>query len=176
LGRQAPGRADIYPTTLAAPTTQTNLTVSNIPCDGRTIYVELRSLVNGVWLDPGPYVYNASQALTLKVSPTAILGASYTATVTVHNESPAWESVNLYLAYPDYYTVCYGFGIYHQCYELSLILDTIPNITLAPGQAETFNVSLQSAPPQRTLPLAATLTSAATGATIDSVSVILTFQ
>jgi uncharacterized protein YkwD len=49
------GHGDI----MGAATTATSATVSNIPCDGRTIYVQLWTHIGGVWKNPGRYEYKA---------------------------------------------------------------------------------------------------------------------
>jgi streptogramin lyase len=44
----------------AGSTNATSKTVSGLPCDGRTIYVQLWTLVAGAWLIPQRYTYTAS--------------------------------------------------------------------------------------------------------------------
>jgi hypothetical protein len=40
-------------------TTATAEPVSNLPCDGRTLYVQLQTFIGGQWLSPARYTYNA---------------------------------------------------------------------------------------------------------------------
>ena len=43
----------------AGATTGTSMTVSNLPCDGSSIYVQLFSHIGGVWSSPRRYIYQA---------------------------------------------------------------------------------------------------------------------
>jgi hypothetical protein len=43
----------------AGPTTSTSKTVNGLPCDGRTLYVQLWTHLNGAWLTPQRYTYKA---------------------------------------------------------------------------------------------------------------------
>jgi uncharacterized membrane protein len=49
------GRGDIF----ASASNLFSQTVNNLPCDGRTIYVQLYTQLNGVWLTPQRYTYTA---------------------------------------------------------------------------------------------------------------------
>jgi hypothetical protein len=55
----------------AGPTPGNSRTVLGLPCDGRTIYVQLWTRINGAWQAPQQYTYNAASVCTeaLMVSP-----------------------------------------------------------------------------------------------------------
>jgi uncharacterized repeat protein (TIGR01451 family) len=64
-----------------AATTATSVTVANIPCSGQTIFVQLFSFVNGVWLTPNRYTYTActvAPATATMISPS--LGSRFAST------------------------------------------------------------------------------------------------
>jgi serine protease len=62
----AVGQGDIS----AGATTATSKTVAGIPCDGRTIYVQLWTHLNGAWQTPNRYTYTAcSGGLATMTSP-----------------------------------------------------------------------------------------------------------
>jgi hypothetical protein len=66
-----PGGSNIFS---SGQTSGTVFTVTNIPTDGRTIYVRLSSLVNGVWYNPPQdvtYTANPTRVLTPALSPTS---------------------------------------------------------------------------------------------------------
>jgi sugar lactone lactonase YvrE len=68
----------------------TSIAVPNIPCDGRTIYVQLATLgTNGLWQNPGRYTYTACKMVTISVSPSSLSpqGGTVMITVTVVNLS-----------------------------------------------------------------------------------------
>ena len=68
----------------------TSIPVPNLPCDGRTIYVQLSTLgANGQWQNPGRYTYKACKMLSISLSPTTLSqqGGPVTVTVTVTNTS-----------------------------------------------------------------------------------------
>ncbi len=50
------GKGDIF----GGATTNLSNTTTNLPCDGRTIYVQLWSHIGGAWKNPGRYEYTAS--------------------------------------------------------------------------------------------------------------------
>jgi hypothetical protein len=59
-------QGDIFGSALTA----TSVTVSNLPCDGRTIYVQLWTHMNGVWKTPIRYTFTAWNACAVMTSPT----------------------------------------------------------------------------------------------------------
>ena len=59
---------------------QQSETVS-LPCDGRKIYVQLGTFVNGVLVNPGTYAYQACQAVYMSVTPTALPQAGGTVSI-----------------------------------------------------------------------------------------------
>jgi sugar lactone lactonase YvrE len=67
-------QANILPTSIAVP---------NIPCDGRTIYVQLSTLGANGWQNPGRYTYKACKMLTISVSPASLSAQGGTVTITV---------------------------------------------------------------------------------------------
>ena len=74
------GQGDIF---FSGPTTATTQPISNLPCDGRTLYVQLQTFIGSQWLSPARYTYHACPR-TLTVTPSAheagIEGESYGAT------------------------------------------------------------------------------------------------
>jgi hypothetical protein len=81
------GKSDIY----GAATTALSTTVNNIPCDGRTIFVQLWTHISGVWNNPGQYRYTAdtcsTQTTAQMSSPTP--GSTFASTSQAFN----WTSV-----------------------------------------------------------------------------------
>lgn len=79
-------------------TTGNSQLVSDVPCDGRTIYVRLSTLINGQW-QTGVYTYTADtcKMLHLSASPNVMAEAGGTLTLTaqVENFSTATETVQL---------------------------------------------------------------------------------
>jgi len=85
------GQGDIFSN---ANVMATSMSVPNIPCDGRTIYVQLATLgASGMWQNPGHYTYRACKMLSINLSPTSLpkQGGQVTITVTMQNLSPALE-------------------------------------------------------------------------------------
>jgi len=69
----------------AGSTTATSKTVSGLPCDGRTLYVQLWTHLNGNWQTPARYTYTACSGLAQMTSPapaTTLSGTSVTFTWT----------------------------------------------------------------------------------------------
>ena len=63
----------------ASAMTTTSVTVNTLPCDGRTVYVQLWTHIQGVWQTPKQYTYTASTgcaALTAPVANSTLGGAS----------------------------------------------------------------------------------------------------
>ena len=59
------GQGDIS----AGPTISTSKPVSQLPCDGRTLYVQLWTQLNGVWQNPQRYTYTAAGGCGVLTSP-----------------------------------------------------------------------------------------------------------
>ncbi len=62
-------------------TTSLSTTVSNLPCDGRTIYVQLWTHISGAWKNPGRYqftAWNACGKLTTPAPGSTLTGSSLT--------------------------------------------------------------------------------------------------
>jgi hypothetical protein len=62
---------------------QQSATVSNLPCDGRPIYAQLGTYVNGQLVNPGTYSYSACQMLGMSVSPTSLPQAGGTVSISI---------------------------------------------------------------------------------------------
>jgi hypothetical protein len=79
------GQGDIYS---SGPTPLTSAQISNLPCDGRAIYVRLSAQINGIW-QSGIYAYTASQLMTINVSPSSLpaTGGLVTVTIAVTNST-----------------------------------------------------------------------------------------
>lgn len=94
------GDGDIFGIKNGNVTSGTFLEVPNIPCDGRTIYVQLATYMNGQWQRPGRYTYTACKMLTLTVSPGSLpqQGGALTFTVNVENPSLNPQTFQLNLA------------------------------------------------------------------------------
>jgi hypothetical protein len=68
------------------PTAATTETVSGLPCDGRTLYVQLHTQIGRNWLSPARYTYHACP-MTLTVTPSSLpkQGGTLKITATVAN-------------------------------------------------------------------------------------------
>jgi hypothetical protein len=176
------GQGDIF----TGQTSATSLAVSNLPCDGRTIYVQLATQINGTWQQVGPYVYTACRMVTLTASPSSLShgGGSVTLTVIVENFSPAVEAVQLKVTeslYPQL-PIChwnFGTGSYTCTFPPPTVID-MTSLTLIPGVPQTlpsFIVPIAGLPANyqygRTFVFAATVTSS-TGAVLGSATVNVT--
>jgi uncharacterized repeat protein (TIGR01451 family) len=62
---EASGRGDIYGGALSS----TSHTVAGLPCDGRTLYVQLFTHVNGAWQVPQRYTYTAHTGCAAQLAP-----------------------------------------------------------------------------------------------------------
>lgn len=99
------GSGDIF----ANQTTGTSLTVGSLPCDGRTLYVQLYTWVNNAWQTPQRYTYNAitgcNGAVAHIVSPTPVTVLSGSTVTFTWNAVPAgevyWFDVGNYVASGD---------------------------------------------------------------------------
>jgi hypothetical protein len=81
----APGLGDI---SFSGPTNATSWMV-NIPCDGRTLYVQLQTQIGGIWVQPARYTYAACPILNLRASPSSVpqQGTTVALTADVQNFS-----------------------------------------------------------------------------------------
>ncbi len=101
------GKGDIY----GAATTGLSTVVNNIPCDGRTIYVQLWTHLSGVWQNPGRYEYTAftgacggSSGITSPVAGSVLTSPSQTFNwSTVAGADQYWLDVGSQLAQGDYF-------------------------------------------------------------------------
>ena len=178
------GQGDIF----TAQTTATSLMVSSIPCDGRTIYVQLGTQINGTWLQVGPYTYTACRMVTLSASPSPSpllqAGGTVKLTGTVENFSPATQNVQLQVTeslYPRLPICVFNFwtGRVTCTYPSPTVIGSMP-LTLVPGapQPFTFNATISPLPQNyqyaRTFVFAATVTDSITGAVLGSATVSVT--
>jgi hypothetical protein len=93
----------------AGTTTGTSKTVSGIPCDGRTIYVQLWTHLNGAWQTPQRYTYAASSTcsttlaqITSPTPGTTLTGSAVTFTWnSVFGADMFWLDVGNSLAHGD---------------------------------------------------------------------------
>jgi virginiamycin B lyase len=93
----------------AGSTSATSKTVSGLPCDGRTIYVQLWAFVAGTWLTPQRYTYTApsscgpgSAQIVTPVPGTPLVGATVTFTWTsVFGADMYWLDVGNSVAQGD---------------------------------------------------------------------------
>jgi hypothetical protein len=88
------GKGDIH----GAATTATSTTVNGIPCDGRTIFVQLWTHINGVWNNPGRYQFAAetcSQQTAQMTSPTP--GSTFASTAQTFNWTTAAGATQYWL-------------------------------------------------------------------------------
>src|ERR1035438_9736401 len=60
------GHGDLW----AGALTGTSQVVSGLPCDGRTLYAQLYTHINGAWLTPQRYTYTAASCIAQITSPT----------------------------------------------------------------------------------------------------------
>jgi hypothetical protein len=81
------GQGNIF---FSGPTTATTHPVSGLPCDGRTLYVQLQTLIGGQWLSPARYTYNACP-MSMTVTPSALPQQGGTVTITV-NAANIWPA------------------------------------------------------------------------------------
>src|ERR1039457_2938525 len=76
--------------------TATSQVVSGLPCDGRTIYAQLYTHINGAWLSPQRYTFTAPSGCVAQItSPTA--GSVLTATTITFTWSAASGADNYWL-------------------------------------------------------------------------------
>jgi hypothetical protein len=86
VGDNPLGQGDIFK---SGATAATSVNVPNIPCDGRTIYVQLSAFVNGQWQTPSEYTYTACKMLNLSLSPSQLPLQGGAATCSIQVESPS---------------------------------------------------------------------------------------
>lgn len=136
------GQGDIF---FSGATTATSQPVANIPCDGRTIYVQLQTLVGGQWMNPGRYTYTACQALTFSVTPASLPkgGGLVTLSGTADNVWPQSAQLTVTEAiYPSPPCVMTITGL--RC----PVPATVGTAMLASGNSQnfTFNVTIAALP------------------------------
>jgi hypothetical protein len=89
----------------AVATANTSASVTGIPCDGRTIYVQLFTHTNGAWLTPQRYTYTACTATVAQItSPAPQTTLSTSATFnwsTAAGADQYWLDVGSTLAHGD---------------------------------------------------------------------------
>ncbi len=127
----SPGAADIY---AKAEGTSLTDTVSNLPADGRTIYVTLYSYINGKWL-PVSYNYTAVDNRTQMASPAG--GAALTGTTATFN----WNASTGASAYALYVGNTPGAHDLYAKAEGSSLTDTVNSL---PSDGRTIYVNLWS--------------------------------
>ncbi len=101
------GKGDIFASAIAGLGTAVN----NIPCDGRTIYVQLWTHLDGAWQNPGRYIYTAangacggSSGITSPVAGSVLTSPSQTFNwSTVAGADQYWLDVGSQLAQGDYF-------------------------------------------------------------------------
>jgi hypothetical protein len=130
------GQGDIFVTT----TTALSEVVSDLPCDGRTIYVQLAT--NGQ-TPTRRYTYTACQMLHMTASPTTLPAAGGTVTFTglVSNLTPATQTFVVYVwrnLPPWCHTIRLGFGYTTVCTPEPSIELASTTVTLAPGASAPF--------------------------------------
>jgi hypothetical protein len=172
------GQGDIY---AGPPTGNLSQVINNIPCDGRPIYVQLRT--NG--FNPARrYNYTACQMLSLTASPTTLSSAGGTVTLTakVVDLSNAGQTVNLVIDEnfpPICRPVCIGRSCFTICQPVpAVILGSETQLKLTPNSPDTYSVivgigALPAGASLRTLNFSAVVTDLA-GNKLDTVSLNVT--
>ena len=117
----APRQGDIF----GAATTGTSDTVSGIPCDGRSIYGQLWTHKNGVWQNPGEYLFKAASSCGASGGgPSPAQGSTLTSPSQTFSWSVVtgadeyWLDVGSHLAAGDYFA--------SSTTSLSLTVNTLP--------------------------------------------------
>lgn len=126
-----PGSGDIIYSNSNIPASATSVTVTGIPVDGRTIYADLQTDMNGPMVDPGWVVYNAASELSLILSPSTVSpGGSFTAEMTAWHDVEGTYTIALVRNVPP---ICHPFGIYTICTPgLTETLYTSPSFNIGP--------------------------------------------
>ncbi len=75
-------------------TTSRSLALNNLPCDGRTIYVQLWSHIGGAWKNPGRYEYTASTACGKLTAPAP--GSTLSGSTVTFNWTPGTGAITAY--------------------------------------------------------------------------------
>ncbi len=108
------GKGDIY----GAATTSLFTALTNIPCDGRTVYVQLWSYIGGAWKNPGRYEFTASGLcgrLTTPVPGSTLSGSTVTFSWTPGTGAITayWLDVGTAVGKGDIYAANLGLGTSH---------------------------------------------------------------
>ncbi len=101
------GKGDIF----GAATTGTSSNVNNIPCDGRSIYVQVWTHIGGAWQNPGRYIYSAANGVCSGSSGiiTPLAGSALTSPAQTFNWNPVsgadqyWLDVGSQVGQGDYF-------------------------------------------------------------------------
>jgi hypothetical protein len=129
----------------SGPTTATTEPLSNLPCDGRTLYVQLQTFIGGQWLSPARYTYHACP-MTLTVTPIALpkQGGTVTITAKVANIWP--ENVVLSVTEASYPTPpCYR-NPFTGVVNCPQPVAVGPTAQILPGTSQSVQYTLHMAP------------------------------
>jgi hypothetical protein len=138
------GQGDVF---TASNISATNVIVSGIPCDGRTIYVQLSTLGASGWQNPVLYTYKACKAVNnVRASPTTLpqQGGTVTVSGTVTNYNPTATTFKVQLqqlpwpvppCYIDRYTDTY-------ICPVPRIVSSETLYSVAPDSTQTFDLSV----------------------------------
>ena len=138
------GRGDIF---TASNISATNVIVSGIPCDGRTVYVQLSTLGASGWQNPVLYTYKACKAVNnVSASPTTLpqQGGTVTVSGTLTNYNPTATTFKVQLQQlPWPVPPCYYNAYTHTwtC-PVPTILASETLFNVAPDSTQTFNISV----------------------------------
>jgi len=138
------GQGDVF---TASNISATNVIVSGIPCDGRTIYVQLSTLGASGWLNPVLYTYKACKAVNnVRASPTTLpqQGGTVTVSGTVTNYNPTATTFNVQLQQlPWPVPPCY-INPYTHMYTCPVpsIVSSETLYYVAPDSTQTFHLSV----------------------------------
>jgi NHL repeat-containing protein len=129
----------------SGPTTATTEPLSNLPCDGRTLYVQLQTFIGGQWLSPARYTYHACP-MTLTVTPSALPKQGGTVTITA-NVANIWpENVVLTVTEALYPTPpCYRNPFTGVVYCPQPVA-VGPTAQILPGTSQSVQYTLHMAP------------------------------
>jgi hypothetical protein len=136
------GQGDIF---FSGPTTATTQPISNLACDGRTLYVQLQTFVGGQWLSPARYTYHACP-MTLTVTPSALpqQGGTVTITAKVANIWP--ENVVLSVTEAPYPTPPCHINPFTGALICLQPVAVGPTAQILPGTSQTVQYTLHIAP------------------------------
>jgi len=134
------GQGDVF---FSGSISSTSLLVSNIPCDGRTIDVQLATELSGTWQQPLRYTYTACRMLSIGVSPSSLPQQGGTVTITVKATNFTSQTIQLnvteQIAVPR--PGCYRnpFTGVTYCPQPAVI----GTGSLGPGNSQTFTFNVQ---------------------------------